>query len=65
VSILAESHSMLQRLEQGLGGGDLESLPALLAQVNSAKSRSGALARVRASSGTVVASQLLVFRPPP
>jgi hypothetical protein len=45
VSMLAESHSMLQRLEQGLGGGDLESLPALVSQANSAKSRSGALAQ--------------------
>lgn len=44
VSMLAESRSMLQRLEQGLGGGDLESLPALLSQANSAKSRSEALA---------------------
>lgn len=45
LSMLAESRSMLQRLEQGLGGRDLESLPALLSQANSAKSRSGALAR--------------------
>jgi hypothetical protein len=43
VSMLAESRSMLQRLEQGLGGGDLESLPALLSQANGAKSRSEAL----------------------
>jgi hypothetical protein len=44
LSLHAESRSMLQRLEQGLGGGDLGSLPALLSQANAAKSRSEALA---------------------
>jgi hypothetical protein len=43
VSMLAESHSMLQQLEKGLGSGDLASVPALLSQANSAKSRSAAL----------------------
>jgi len=43
VSMLAESHSLLQGLEKGLGGGDLESVPALVSQANSAKSRSEAL----------------------
>jgi len=44
VSMLAESRSMLQRLEQSIGGGDPGSLSALLSQANSAKSRSAALA---------------------
>ena len=44
LSMLAESRSMLQRLEQGLAGGDVESLSALISQANSAKSRSGTLA---------------------
>ncbi|MEO8180964.1 MAG: hypothetical protein ABI895_19185 [Deltaproteobacteria bacterium] len=44
VSMLAESRSMLQRLEQGLGGGGLDSLPALVSQANTAKSRSEKLA---------------------
>jgi len=44
VSMLAESRSMLQRLEQGIGGGDPGSLSALISQANSAKSRSAALA---------------------
>ncbi len=44
LGMLAESRSMLQRLEQGIGGGDLESLPALVSQANTAKSRSERLA---------------------
>jgi hypothetical protein len=43
VSMLAESRSMLERLEKGLGSGDLEAVPALLSQADSAKSRSQAL----------------------
>jgi hypothetical protein len=45
VSILVESRSMLQRLEEGIGGGNVEALPALLTQANAAKSRSESLAR--------------------
>jgi len=44
LNMLAESRSMLQRLEKGIAGGDSESLPALLSQATSAKSRSEALA---------------------
>ena len=44
LSMLGESHSMLQRLEQGIGGGGLDSLPALVSQANAAKSRSEKLA---------------------
>jgi ATPase subunit of ABC transporter with duplicated ATPase domains len=44
LSMLAESHSMLQRLEQGMGSGGLDALPALVSQANAAKSRSEKLA---------------------
>jgi hypothetical protein len=43
--ILAQNRELLQRLESGIGGGDVSALPALLEQANATKSHADALAR--------------------
>jgi hypothetical protein len=45
IHVLQESREMLQRLEQGLSGGDVSALPSLLGQANAAKARLEALTR--------------------
>ena len=43
--LLAQNRELFQRLESGIGSGDVGELPALLEQANGAKSHADALAR--------------------
>jgi hypothetical protein len=42
--VMTQSREMLQQLERGIAGGDVEALPALLGQANAMKSQAEALA---------------------
>lgn len=45
VNVLSDTREMFQSLERGIGGGNMDALPALLNRANATKSRAEALAR--------------------